>query len=108
MKQLVSGDGDQARLYRATIRDSGACERGDEVQTVLCALCCLASDLEGPGSDGDVLPHPTVLHSLIFAGILRAFYGDAVVDRAAGARAQRKADAPQHVHSGTWPRRPVD
>ena len=83
---------------------AGACERGDEVQTVLGALCRLALDLEGPRVKLDgVFAGRSELHSLIFAGILRVFYGDAAVDRAVGARAQRKADASQHVQSGTWP-----
>lgn len=87
----------------------GACERGDEVQTVLGALCRLAVDLEGPRArDEDVLARPTEMHSLIFSGIMRAFYGDLAVDRQRGASAQRKADAPQHIKSGTWPKPPVD
>ena len=86
-----------------------ACERGDEVQTVLGALCRLAADLEGPrGSHEDILARPSEMHSLIFSGIMRAFYGDLAVDRQRGASAQRKADAPQHTRNGTWPNPPVD
>lgn len=86
-----------------------ACERGDEVQTVLGALCRVAADLEGPrGRDEDVLARPSEMHSLIFSGIMRAFYGDLAVDRQRGASAQRKADALQHTKNGTWPNRPVD
>ena len=87
----------------------GACERGDEVQTVLGALCRLAEELEGQSSrQEDLLFQPSEMHSLIFRGILRAFYGNAAVDRAAGASSQRRADAPQHVKGGTWPSRPAD
>lgn len=87
----------------------GACERGDQVQTVLGALCRLAEELEAQSPrEEDVLLRPSEMHSLIFAGILRAFYGNAVVDRAAGASSQRRADAPQHVKGGTWPSRPAD
>jgi hypothetical protein len=56
----------------------------------------------------DILMRPTRMHQLIFSGILRAFYGDVAVDRAVGAASQRKADAPQHSKSGTWPRPPVE
>ena len=86
---------------------TGACERKEEVETVLGALCRLAADIEGPKTDTLEL-RPSEMHSLIFAGIMRAFYGNAAVDRATGARGQRKADAPQHVLSGTWPRPPAE
>lgn len=105
--KLFIEKGDKETFQRAVaIYCTGACERKEEVETVLGALCRLAADLERP-TDKDSLMHPTEMHSLIFAGILRAFYGDAAIDRAAGASAQRKADAPQHVQSGTWPKRPA-
>jgi hypothetical protein len=105
---VVKGDRETFQAAVA-IYCAGACERGDEVQTVLGALCQLATDLEDatPKAVG-VMPRPSEMHSLIFSGILRAFYGDAAVDRGTGARAQRKADAPQHIKSGTWPKRPVE
>ena len=103
--KLFLAKGEKATFQQAVATYcAGACERGDEVQTVLGALCRLAMDIEGPRVKLEgVLAGPSELHSLIFAGILRAFYGDGAVDRAVGARAQRKADAPQHVQSGTWP-----
>lgn len=109
MKSFVA-KGDRETFQAAVaIYCAGACERGDEVQTVLGALCQLATDLEGPTPKAEsVQTRPTEMHGLIFSGILRAFYGDPAVDRGTGARAQRKADAPQHVKSGTWPNRPVD
>lgn len=109
MKQfLVEGDRETFQ-HAVAAYCAGACDRGDEVQTVLGALCRLAEELEGqsPGAE-DVLLRPSEMHSLIFAGILRAFYGNAAVDRAAGARSQRRADAPQHVKGGTWPNRPAE
>jgi hypothetical protein len=68
----------------------------------------LAENLEGPRRENEVRMRPTRMHELIFTGILRAFYGDPAVLRAVGARAQRKADAPQHTKSGTWPRKPAE
>ena len=82
--------------------------RDEPIQTVMSALCTIASDLEGPSIGDGFSLKPTRLHQLIFAGILRAFYGDAVVERAIGASAQRKADAPQHTKAGTWPNKPVN
>lgn len=104
MKLFVAKGEKETFQHAVATYCAGACERGDEVQTVLGALCRLAIDLEGPRlkSEG-VLAGPSELHSLIFAGILRAFYGDAAVDRSVGASAQRKADASQHIQSGTWP-----
>jgi hypothetical protein len=109
MKSFIA-KGDRETFQAAVaIYCVGACERGDAVETVLGALCQLATDLEGPRSqDETLLSRPTEMHSLIFSGILRAFYGDPAVDRGTGARAQRKADASQHAKNGTWPNRPVD
>lgn len=88
---------------------TAARERTEEVETVIATLCCVGADLEGPNSrDQELLLRPSEMHQLILGGILRAFYGDAAVDRAAGASAQRKADAPQHAKGGTWPRRLSD
>jgi hypothetical protein len=81
--------------------------RQEPIEKVTGALCELAGNLEGPRTDGELLLRPTRLHQLIFNGILRAFYGDEAVDQALGASAQRKADAPQHMQSGTWPKRPA-
>jgi hypothetical protein len=90
-------------LYVASAR-----YRREPIEKVTAALCILAENLEGPKGEAEILAHPSQMHELIFTGILRAFYGDVAVDRAYGARAQRKADASQHVASGTWPRRPAD
>jgi hypothetical protein len=80
----------------------------DDDERFAVALCLMASDLEGPRYENDIVLNPTRMHQLLFAGVLRAFYGDPAVLRAIGARAQRKADAPQHTLSGTWPRKPAD
>ncbi len=90
-------------LYVASAR-----AREESIETVLAMLCQLASGLEGPRVVDELLHNPTKMHALIFAGILRAFYGNAAVERGIGAGAQRKADASQHVESGTWPKRPAD
>ena len=104
MKLFIAKGEKDTFQYAVATYCAGACDRGDEVETVLGALCRLALDLEGPRVrlEGVLAPR-SELHSLIFGGILRAFYGDAVVDREVGASAQRKADASQHVQSGTWP-----
>ena len=106
--KLFIEKGDKEKFQNAVaIYCTAACERKEGVETVLAALCHLAADIEGPRPEGLQL-QPSEMHGLIFSGILRAFYGNAAVDRATGARAQRKADAPQHVTSGTWPRPPVE
>jgi hypothetical protein len=82
--------------------------REEPIEMVLAVCCELAVCLEGqPLVTDDVLMRPTRMHELIFACVLRSFYGEVVVERAIGARAQRKADARQHSQSGTWPRRPA-
>jgi hypothetical protein len=102
-------DGDESKfeasvaLYVASARF-----RQEPIEQVTAALCTSAEDLEGPRREADIILRPSRMHELIFSGILRAFYGDVAVERARGARAQRKADASQHVESGTWPRRPQD
>jgi hypothetical protein len=108
MKLFIEKGDTETFKHAVAIYCTGACERKEEVQTVLGALCRLAADLEGPRPAEAALRAPSEIHSLIFAGILRAFYGDAAVDRSDGASAQRKADAQQHVKSGTWPNRPTD
>ena len=87
---------------------ASARSRQEPIEKVASGLSLLAGVLEGPQSDDLFFLRPTRLHQLIFNGILRAFYGDIAVDRALGASAQRKADAPQHTRSGTWPTRPAD
>ena len=82
--------------------------RQEPIEQVVSALCLLAEDLEGARDKTEVILRPTRMHELIFTGILRAFYGELAVERARGASAQRRADAPQHVDAGTWPRRPQD
>ena len=109
MKLFVAQGDTEAFQEAVALYCVGACDRGDEIHTVLGALCRLAADVEGARTfDKLVLARPTELHSLIFAGILRAFYGDGAVDRGVGARAQRKADAPEHVKNRSWPKRPAD
>ena len=101
-------DGDESRFQSAVaLYVASARFRHEPVERVASALCLIAEDLEGP-READTLLRPTRLHELIFTGILRAFYGEVAVERARGASAQRKADAPQHVDAGTWPRRAQD
>ena len=103
--------GDEAAFEKAVaIYVSAARKRGEPVEMVLGVCCQLAASLEGPRvlNPGEVAARPTRMHELIFSGILRAFYGDVAIERATGARAQRKADAPQHLKSQTWPRPPAD
>jgi hypothetical protein len=90
-------------LYVASAR-----YRREPIETALAALGKLAEGLEGPRRDADILFRPSKMHELVFSGILKAFYGEVAVERAQGARSQRKADAPQHTQRGTWPRRPED
>ena len=104
---LIQGD-EEAFEYAVAVYVASARTRQEPIERVVGALCLLASDLEGPRFENDIRLHPTRMHELLFAGVLRAFYGDPAVLRAVGARAQRKADAPQHTLSGTWPRRPVE
>lgn len=104
---LRDGDGttfsNAVALYVASAR-----YRQEPIEAVAAALCNLAEVMEGPRRDAEILFHPTKMHELIFAGVLKAFYGEIAVERARGARAQRKADAPQHTERGTWPRRPEE
>src|SRR5688572_2054959 len=81
--------------------------RNDPVEAILATLCRLGEEVAGPRVDTEQFFRPTRMHALIIAGILRAFYGDAAVDRGLGASAQRKADAPQHNKKGTWPNPPA-
>lgn len=102
-------DGNQPAFeYEVAVYVASARHRQEPIETATGVLCLLAGNLEGPGLEGEPPVRPTRLHQLIFGGILRAFYGDVAVDRAIGATAQRKADAPQHTRSGTWPRKPED
>jgi hypothetical protein len=104
---LLEGDDEKFELAVA-VYVASARYRREQIETVAGALAMLAGSVEGPAVDNDLVRRPTRLHQLIFSGILRAFYGDAAVDRALGASAQRKADAPQHTKSGTWPIIPRD
>ena len=108
MQIFVRQGDEEAFEYAVAIYVASARSREDPIERVASTLCLLAANLEGPRSEKDTLVGPTRMHQLIFSGILRAFYGDAAVLRAVGARAQRKADAPQHTISGTWPRKPAD
>jgi hypothetical protein len=101
--------GDKAAFKHAVaLYVKSARARNESIETVLGVLCTLATDLEGPRvADDGVLLHPTTMHELIFAGILRAYFGTVAVERGIGASSQRKADAPEHVKTGTWPRRPA-
>lgn len=101
--------GDESRFEQAVaVYVAAARHRQEPIERVASALCQLAEALEPPRLEADALRHPSRMHELIFTDVLRAFYGDFAVERALGARAQRKADAPQHVDAGTWPRRPQD
>ena len=108
MKVFLEQGDEEAFEYAVAVYVASARTRQEPIERVVAALCLLASDLEGPRSENEILMHPTRMHELLFAGILRAFYGDPAVLRAVGARAQRKADAPQHTISGTWPRKPAE
>jgi hypothetical protein len=107
--RLFLRDGDESKFESAVaLYVAAARYRQEPIEHVTSGLCQLAEDLEGPRQEAEVLLRPSRMHELIFTGILRAFYGDLAVERARGARAQRRADAPQHVDAGTWPRRPQD
>jgi hypothetical protein len=108
MRRFVRRGEEAAFEYAVAIYVASARTRQEPIEAVVGALCLLAATLEGPRSENDILLRPTRMHQLIFSGILRAFYGDEAVLRAVGARAQRKADAPQHTKSGTWPRKPAE
>lgn len=102
-------EGDESKFETAVALYVAAARfRQEPVEEVASVLCKLAEELEGPRPESDVLLRPTRMHELIFTGVLRAFYGELAYERMRGARAQRKADAPQHVDAGTWPRRPQD
>jgi hypothetical protein len=109
MKLFIS-EGNEAEFEEAVaIYCASARTREEPIETVLAVCCELAAGLEGPRQESDdVLSRPTKMHALIFAGILRAFYGDVAVERGIGASTQRKADASQHFKSGTWPKRPAE
>ena len=104
---LREGDEEKCEIAVA-IYVASARYRQESIERVTAALCDLAGSLEGSKADDSIMLRPTKLHQLIFNGILRAFYGDEAVDRAIGASAQRKADAPQHTRSGTWPMPPSE
>lgn len=108
MKLFLVEGGEEKFELAVAVYVASARSRQEPIEKVAGALSALAGVLEGPQSDDLFLMRPTRLHQLIFSGILRAFYGDITVDRALGASAQRKADAPQHTRSGTWPTRPAE
>ena len=102
-------EGDESKFESAVaLYVASARFRHEPIERVTATLCMLAEDLEGPRREAEVLMRPTRMHELVFAGILKAFYGEIAFARSRGAMAQRKADAPQHVDSGTWPRRPQE
>jgi len=103
---LIQGD-ERKFEYAVALYVASARHREEPIERVTGALCMLAENLQGPRRAAKRLLHPTQMHELIFNCILRAFYGDVAVDRAIGAGSQRKADAPQHTKSGTWPKRPA-
>ena len=104
---LRNGD-EPAFEYAVAVYVASARHRLEPIEIVTGALGLLAGNLEGPRPEGESFLTPTRLHQLIFNGILRAFYGDIAIDRGMGATAQRKADAPQHTKSGTWPKKPEE
>jgi len=103
---LIQGD-EQKFEYAVALYVAAARHRKEPIERVTGALCMLAENLQGPRRAAERLLHLTQMHELTFNGILRAFYGDVAVDRAIGASSQRKADASQHIKSGTWPKRPA-
>lgn len=108
MKLFLLDGGEEKFELAVAVYVASAHSRQEPIEKVAGALSALSGVLGGPQSDETFLARSTRLHELIFNGILRAFYGDIAVDRALGASAQRKADAPQHTRSGTWPTRPAD
>lgn len=97
--------GDETAFEQAVaLYCAGARARQEPVESVLAVLGELNAELERPRHGEKPLLRPSRMHTLIFAGILRAFYGDAAVERELGAMDQRKVDAPQHTKSGTWPK----
>jgi hypothetical protein len=108
MQVFIREGNEETFEYAVALYVASAKHRQEAIETIAGALCQLAANLEGPRRENDVLLRPTRMHELIFTGILRAFYGDVAVDRGIGASAQRKADAPQHTQSGTWPRKPAE
>jgi hypothetical protein len=100
---------DEATFERAVaLYVASARHRQEPIEKVAAALSALAPDVEGPLFNANEPVARSRMHSMIFTGILRAFYGDVAVERGIGASAQRKADAPQHTKAGTWPSRHAD
>lgn len=108
MKTFLRDDNEAAFSEAVALYVASARYRQEPIETVVGTLCTLCENLEGPGKNGETFMTPSRMHELLFTGVLKAFYGMAAVERARGARAQRKADAPQHAERGTWPRRPAD
>jgi len=108
MKVFLRQGDEPAFEYAVALYVASSRHRQEPIEQVTAALCALAEDLEGQGPDDEILLHPSRMHELLFNGILRAFYGDVAVERAIGARAQRKVDAHLHVETGTWPGQPGD
>lgn len=106
MRAFLRDGNSEAFANAVAIYVASARYRQEPIETVVAALCSIAESLEGPRRDSDVLFAPTRMHELIFTGVLKGFFGEVAVERARGASAQRKADAPQHNEHGTWPRRP--
>lgn len=107
MKVFIDKGDPEAFQHAVAVYCAGARERGEQIETVLVALERLAKQVGGPLSrQGVMQTRPTEMHTLIFGGILRAFYGDAAVDREAADAAGRKAEAHKHTVERTWPRRP--
>jgi hypothetical protein len=108
MKSFLRDDNEAAFSNAVALYVASARYRQEPIETVTGALCTLCEILEGPRKTGEKFMAPSRMHELLFTGVLKAFYGVVEVERARGARAQRKADAPQHAERGTWPRRPAD
>lgn len=107
--QAFLREGDEPKFATAVaLYVASARFRQEPIERVVGALCRLVEEIEGPKRDSELALQPSRMHELVFTGVLKAFYGDVAVERSRGARAQRKADAPQHRESGTWPRRPDD
>jgi hypothetical protein len=107
--QAFVREGDEEKFATAVaLYVASARFRQEPIEQVVGALCRLVEEIEGPKRDSEPILKPSRMHELVFTGILKAFYGDIAVERSRGARAQRKADAPQHRERGTWPRRPED
>src|SRR3954464_4576310 len=108
MREFLTRSDESTFEHSVALYVASARHRQEPIEKVAAALSVLAAEVEGPLVSAAEPVERTRMHALIFSGILRAFYGDVVVERGIGASAQRRADAPQHTKAGTWPSRQAD